>query len=241
MAFSTDTKAERWNLPVRFAPETGVALAHCALLATLLFCVAGLFWPKWAIVHVDEGGIVEIVSAVMLFAASVAALATLKGLPRLYISLGCFLLAEREIDTEIFAADSQLVGFFNGLDSMLEPGWVRLVLGSILIFGVVRHGLPTLWKAWKAKAPFLSVFALAVFAVVVAQVVDEIARPKHTDFTKITLMRLYVVEETLEMLFSIGIFASVLIGWRKSQVQETPHDTPYAFEPDDSRVPLTNK
>ncbi len=241
MAFSTDTNAEHDTLPVRFAPAVRVAMAHCVLLATLLFCVAGVFWPKWAIVHVDEGGIVEITSAVMLFAAAVAALVTLKGLPRIYISLGCFLLAEREIDTEIFAANSQFVGFFVTLDSMLEPTLVRILLGGILIFGVVWHGIPTLWKAWKAKAPFLSVLALAILAVVVAQVVDEIARPKHTDFSKLALMRFYVVEETLEMLFSIGIFASVLIGWRKSNLQESPHDTPFAFRSDDSRVPFTNK
>lgn len=241
MAFNTETKAERWALPVRFGPATRVAATHCALLATLLFCAAGVLWPSWAISHVDEGGFVEVTSAVMLFLAALAALLTLKGLPRIYISLGCFLLAEREIDTDIFVADNPLVAVFVTLDSMLEPTWVRLLLGGILIFGTVWHGIPTLWKAWKARAPFLSVFALAVLAVVVAQFVDEIARPKHTDFSKVTLMRLYVVEETLEMLFSIGIFASVLIGWRKSSLQERLHDTPFAFKSDDSRVPLTNK
>lgn len=241
MALSDETKAEQWNLPVRFAPATGVAATHCVLLGTLLFCGAGVLWPTWAIAHVDEGGIVEVTSALMLFLASVAALLTLKGLPRIYISLGCFLLAEREIDTGIFAADSPLIAVLDALDGMLEPTWIRILLGGILIFGTVWHGIPTLWKAWKARAPFLTVFAVAVLAVVVAQFVDEIARPKHTDFSKLTLMRLYVVEETLEMLFSIGIFASILIGWRKSNLQERLHDTPFAFKSDDSRVPLTNK
>ncbi len=241
MTFSTETKAERLTLPVRFAPATGVAVTHCVMLATLLFCVVGILWPTWAITHVNEGGIVEIASAVMLFGAAVAALVTLKGLPRVYISLGCFLLAEREIDTEIFATDSSIAAVFNAIDNMLDPTWVRVVLGLVLLFGVVWHGMPTIWKARKARAPFLTVFALAVLAVVVAQVVDQVARPKYTDFSQLTLMRLFVVEETLELLFSIGIFASVLIGWRKHQQHETMPDAPFAFEPDDSRVPLTNE
>ena len=91
----------------------------------------------------------------------------------------------------------------------------------IVLGGVVWHGIPNAWRALKARAPFLLVFLLAGMAAVVAQGLEEISSAMGAEMSQVMAIRLFALEETLEMFFSIGILAAVLIGWPKTKTDET--------------------
>ncbi len=202
-------------------------------VATLLLSVIAL-WPVQAAAFNQEGGLIETISAACLFAAGLAALVRFRGLKRLYIGLVCLLLAERELEAEIYAEGTTPFMVLNGLDVLLDMTLVRVVLAVLVLGGLVWHGIPAAWRAVKLQAPFLSVFVLAGLAAVVAQGLEEISSLYQASLSTKMMTRLFVLEETLEMYFSIGILASVLIGWPKEPTEETPHD-PNAARPSDPR------
>ena len=79
--------------------------------------------------------------------------------------------------------------------------------------------------AARQRAPFLFVFVLAGIAAVLAQLLEEVSDLFEADLSTLVAARLFVLEETLEMYFSIGILAAVLIGWPKSKTEEMANDS----------------
>lgn len=216
------------------APLVGVGESVVYAAAALVVLVLGFvaFWPEQAAVFNQEGGLFETISAVGLLSAGLVALYRFRGLSRLYIGLVCLLLAERELEAEVYAPGSGLFELLNGLDALLDMTVVRVVLAVLVLGGLVWHGIPNGWRAFRQKAPFLVVFVLAGMAAVIAQVLEEVAGAYSSQLSATMVARLFVLEETLEMFFSIGIFASVLIGWPKARTEETTDDLPSPRYPD---------
>lgn len=208
----------------RFGFDRVELRAALVLVAVILGAIA--IWPVQAAAFNQEGGLIETISAAGLFAAGLAALVRYRGLSRLYIGLVCLLLAERELEADIYPQDSLPFLLLDGLDALLDLTLVRVVLAVVILGGIIWHGVPNAWRALKLQAPFVTVFVLAGLAAVVAQVLEEVTGLYHANLSEKMVTRLFALEETLEMLFSIGILAAVLIGWPKSQIKETSHDRP---------------
>ncbi|WP_171207826.1 MULTISPECIES: hypothetical protein [unclassified Ruegeria] len=197
-----------------------------ALLVAVALLAIEVLWPMQIVPLSQEGGLLETISAAALFTAGIVALVRYPGLKRLYLGVVCFLLAERELEADVYAPDSLPFAILNGLDWALDLTAVRVVLLLVVLYGLVLHGVPTAWKAIKARAPFLIVFVLAGLMAVIAQVLEEISGAYGASLSVTAMTRLFVLEETLEMFFSIGLLASVLIGWPKRQTEESLNDTP---------------
>ncbi|WP_170400207.1 hypothetical protein [Ruegeria arenilitoris] len=217
--------------------ETGVALSpntgkfgtdHFAFRATIVLAAAILcgisLWPMQAAVFNQEGGLIETGSAVALLVAGLVALIRHRGISRLYIGVVLLLLAERELEADSYAVDSVPYVVLHSLDALLDMTVVRVVLAVIVLGGLVLHGVPNAWRALKERAPFLLVFFLAGMCAVIAQGLEEVSSAIGADMTAVMATRLFALEETLEMFFSIGILAAVLIGWPKAKADETPND-----------------
>ncbi|WP_282169182.1 hypothetical protein [Ruegeria atlantica] len=202
------------------------------LLIAILILAAVSIWPVQALALNEEGGLFETISAAALFASGLAALWRYPGITRLYIALVCLLLAERELEAEIYPVDSLPYWILNGLDSVLDMTSVRIVLAVIVIGGALWHGAPTAWQAVKRRAPFFLIFVLAGLLAVTAQLLEEVSGIYQADLSTLMTVRFFVLEETLEMFFSIGILASVLIGWPKSDAEETLNDLDLEQQPD---------
>ncbi len=193
------------------------------VMAVVILCAISI-WPMQAAVFNQEGGLIETASAVALFVAGIVALVRFRGISRLYIGLVLLLLAERELEADIYAVDSLPYFVLNGLDVLLDMTIVRVVLAVIVLGGVAWHGAPNAWRAFKQKAPFLLVFFIAGMSAVVAQILEEVSSAIGDEMSVVMATRLFVLEETLEMFFSIGILAAVLIGWPKSGTEGTMND-----------------
>ncbi len=201
-----------------------------AFLGLVLCAVA--IWPVQAEAFSQEGGLIETVSAIALFTASLAALVRFPGIKRLYIGIVCLLLTERELESDIYEKGSLPFLILDGLDGLLDITVVRIVLAIIVVGGLIWHGIPNGWRAVKARAPFLVVFVLAGTTTVVAQGLEAISSAYSAEMSVNMIARLFVMEEALEMFFSIGILASVLIGWPKTRIEETSNDTYIRSGPD---------
>jgi hypothetical protein len=201
--------------------STGLRIA-LALMAVVLVVIS--IWPEQASVFNQEGGLIETCSAFALLAAGLGAFYRFPGVKRLYIGVVCLLLAERELEADIYSVGTLPHSILSALDAMLDMTVVRLVLAVIVLGGLIWHGIPTGWRAFKARAPFLLVFFLAGMSAVVAQLLEEVSGMMSADLSEIMMLRLFVLEETLEMFFSIGILAAVLIGWPKAKTEETVND-----------------
>ncbi len=199
--------------------------AFCAaiFMAVLVLCAIWV-WPMQAAAFNQEGGLIETGSAVALLISGLAALYRYPGISRLYIGVVLLLLAERELEADIYAVDSVTYAVLGGLDDLLNMTIVRVVLAVVVLGGVVLHGVPNAWRALKARAPFLLVFFLAGMSAVVAQGLEEVSSAFGADMSDIMVTRLFVLEETLELFFSIGILAAVLIGWPKTKAEETSNE-----------------
>lgn len=197
------------------------------LFAALVVLAAVCIWPIQALPFNEEGGLFETISAAALFAAGLVALWRYPGISRLYIGLVCLLLAERELEADIYPVDSVPYWVLNGLDGLLDMTLVRIILAVLVVGGVVWHGVPNAWRAVKRRVPFFVIFVLTGMLAVIAQLIEEVSGIYSADLSAIMMVRFFVLEETLEMFFSIGILTSVLIGWPKSDSEETLND----FEP----------
>ncbi|SMO31969.1 hypothetical protein [Ruegeria faecimaris] len=212
---TTDTKRSFGLDQPLFRAAIGVAL-----LILVVLCI----WPVQAMSLSHEGGPFESISAAALVLAGGIALFRYRGISRLYIGLVCLLLAERELAADIYAVDSLPYGILNGLDTLLDMNAVRVILAVLALGGLLWHGVPNGWRAFKQRVPFLMVFFLAGMCAVVAQGLEEVSGALKDDLSDQMIMRLFVLEETLEMFFSIGILASVLIGWPKATTEENLND-----------------
>ncbi len=199
------------------------AFSAAIVLGVVILCAISL-WPMQAAVFNQEGGLIETGSAAALLAAGLVALYRYRGISRLYIGLVLLLLAERELEADIYAVDSTPYFILHGLDVLLDMTVVRVVLAVIVLGGVAWHGVPNAWRALKERAPFLLVFFLAGMCAVVAQGLEEVSSAIDTEMSTIMATRLFVLEETLEMFFSIGILSAVLIGWPKAKADETTNE-----------------
>lgn len=215
---------------VSLGPKRAVYVS--VLLIATLVLVAVSIWPVQALALNDEGGLFETISAAALIASGVAALWRYPGITRLYIALVCLLLAERELEAEIYPVDSLPYWALNGLDNLLDMTLVRVVLAVVVIGGALWHGVPTAWQAVKRRAPYFVIFVLAGLLAVIAQLLEEVSGIYQADLSAIMAVRFFVLEETLEMFFSIGILASVLIGWPKTDAEETLNDLDLEQQPD---------
>lgn len=231
MTFKSETPTGDY-VPVA---SVGVLPTKVLLAAVGLCCVALLaaitIWPIEASAFNQEGGVIETVSAAGLFVAGIAAFYRFPGVRRLYIGLVCLLLAERELEASIYTTGSVPFVILDGLDIILDVTLVRILLAVLVLGGIVTHGIPCGWRALKLRAPFLLVFVLAGTAAVVAQLLEEMAGFYGASLSLTMATRLFVLEETLEMFFSIGLLASVLIGWPKLLTEETkdePNRNPIA-------------
>ncbi len=189
-------------------------------LATLALTMATL-WPLHASAVSHEGGPIETISAAALFAAGMAALYRFPGVNRMYIGLVCLLLAERELEADIYPMGSTLYWVLSTFDTLLDIAVLRVALGLLVIGGFIRHGIPNVLRALKLRAPFLLVFVLAGLSACVAQVLEEVSGIYAADLSHAMMVRVFVLEEMLEMFFSIGVLVAVLIGWPKTYFQET--------------------
>ncbi|WP_299752665.1 hypothetical protein [uncultured Tateyamaria sp.] len=192
-------------------------IAFCTALglAALALTMATL-WPLQASAVSHEGGPIETISAAALFAAGVTALYRFPGLNRMYIGLVYLLLAERELDAGIYPMGSKFYWVLSSIDTLLDITVLRVVLAVLIIGGFSLHGIPNALRALKLRAPFLLVFVLAGLLACVAQVLEEVSSVHAADLSHVMIVRLLVWEEILEMFFSIGMLAAVLIGWPKA-------------------------
>ncbi len=216
--------------------DTGVArltIWFAVLSGVVLLGAVGI-WPEQALVFNQEGGLFETISAACLFAAGVAALWRYPGVTRLYIGLTFLLLAERELEESVYSEGSLPFLILVGLDAVLDVTVVRVVLACVILGGVIWHGIPTGWRAVKQRTSFMIVFIVAGCLAVIAQLLEEFTGLHSDALSSVMKTRLFVLEETLEMFFSIGILASVLIGWPKSKSDETSHDKDIRAFPDPS-------
>lgn len=197
---------------------------RAALVVAVLVLIVIAIWPMQASVFNQEGGPFETISAAALFVSGVASLYRFSGIKRLYIGLVCLLLAERELEADVYAVDSLPYFVLHGLDVLLDMTIVRVVLAVLVLGGLFWHGVPNAWRALKQRAPFLLIFFLAGMCAVVAQSLEEISSAFDAEMSEVMVTRLFVLEETLEMFFSIGILAAVLIGWPKSSTEENVND-----------------
>ncbi|WP_170329432.1 hypothetical protein [Ruegeria arenilitoris] len=201
----------------------GSVLSAAIVLGIVILCAISL-WPMQAAEFNQEGGLIETGSAAALLAAGLVALYRYRGISRLYIGVVLLLLAERELEADIYAVDSTPYFILNGLDGLLDMTVVRVVLAVIVLGGLVWHGIPNGCRAFKERAPFLLVFFLAGMCAVIAQGLEEVSSAIGAEMTAVMATRLFVLEETLEMFFSVGILAAVLIGWPKAKADETIHE-----------------
>ncbi|MFY2824590.1 hypothetical protein [Ruegeria sp. MALMAid1280] len=208
----------------------GTVFSASIVLGVVILCAISL-WPVQAAVFNQEGGLIETGSAAALLVAGLAALCRYRGISRLYIGVVLLLLAERELEADIYAVDSTPYFILHGLDVLLDMTVVRVVLAVIVLGGVAWHGVPNAWRAMKARAPFLLVFFLAGTCAVVAQGLEEVSSAIGAEMTAAMATRLFVLEETLELFFSIGILAAVLIGWPKAKAGETTNDQTTQSDP----------
>ncbi len=200
-----------------------IAFRAALALGAVLLGVAAL-WPVQSSTLNQEGGLIETLSAAALFSAGLAAFYRFPGIKRMYIGLVCLLLAERELDADIYPVGSMPFEVLTGLDAALDITAVRIALGLIVLGGLVCHGIPNAFRAARDRAPFLVIFVLAGTCAVVAQGLEEVSFLYREVFSGIMMVRFFVLEEMLEMFFSIGIFASVLIGWPKAEIDGTLND-----------------
>lgn len=199
------------------------AFRAAIVLALIILCAIAV-WPLQAAAFNQEGGLIETGSAAALLVAGLAALYKFRGARRLYIGVVLLLLAERELEADIYSVDSVAYLILNGLDNLLDMTVVRVVLAVIVLGGIGWHGVPTAWRAWKQRAPFLLIFFLAGMCAVVAQGLEEISSALGDTMSVTMSTRLFALEETLEMFFSIGILAAVLIGWPKAKTDGASND-----------------
>ncbi len=200
--------------------------SFCAALGLATFALTmAMLFPLRASAVSHEGGPIETVSAAALFAAGVAALYRFPGLNRMYIGLVCLLLAERELDAGIYPIGSTRYWVLSNFDTLLDMAVLQVALAVLVMGGFARHGMPnTLW-ALKLRAPFLQVFVFAGLSACIAQVVEEVSGVYAADLSDVVMVRLFVLEEMLEMLFAVGVLIAVLIGWPKTHFQRRLNGT----------------
>ncbi len=232
MAYKNEsrTRAVRLGSSTPFCINSFLFRATMVLMISLLCAIA--IWPLQFSAFNHEGGLIETISAGALLSAGLTALVRFPGITRLYIGLVCLLLAERELEAEVFSPDSVAYMILNGLDMLLDTTMVRVALVAIVAGGVIWHGIPSAWRAFRVRAPFLLIFVMAGFAAVVAQLLEEISGFFGASLSHLMIARLFVLEETLEMYFSIGILAAVLIGWPKPRSEETQNEQQSQPDPD---------
>jgi hypothetical protein len=224
MSYKEDFEAgTHLSLSARNFGTDRVAFRASIVAGIVILCAISL-WPMQAAVFNQEGGLIETGSAAALLVAGLVALYRYRGISRLYIGVVLLLLAERELEADIYAVDSVPYYVLHGLDVLLDMTLVRVVLAVIVLGGLVWNGIPNAWRALKVRAPFLLVFFLAGMCAVIAQGLEEISSAIGADMTTVMATRLFVLEETLEMFFSIGILAAVLIGWPKAKADEITNE-----------------
>ncbi|WP_050603287.1 hypothetical protein [Ruegeria sp. 6PALISEP08] len=224
MTFKADDQVDNlFTGPVTGFEFIQLVLWGAVLLASALV-VTVLIWPGHVAGYNQEGGVIETVSAAGLFAAGLVALWRYRGFCRSYIGLTFLLLAERELEADIYSKDSLPFMLLDSLDVFLDISWVRVALVLIMLGGAIWHGIPTGLRAFKRRNLSLMVFFAAGCVAVIAQLLEEYAGLYSGALSDLMKVRLFVLEETLEMFFSIGILASVLIGWPKTQSNGTTHD-----------------
>ena len=213
------------NPSIRIGANRNVFFVVLVSAVSFLFVV--LIWPEAAAAFIQEGGLIETISATALLVSGLVALTRFRGISRLYIGLVCLLLAERELEAEVYTEGSAPFVVLNWVDLLLDVTAVRIVLAAIVIGGLLWHGIPNGIKALKIRAPFLMIFFLAGSVAVLAQLLEEISGLFDEYLSVAMATRLFVMEETLEMYFSIGILAAVLIGWPKPKSEEKQNDQQY--------------
>ena len=224
MTYKTDDQAHGLSNGPGAGTGLGRRTRWFAAVTGVMLLGAIVIWPEQAAFFNQEGGLFETVSAVCLFVAGVVALWRYPGVTRLYIGLTFLLLAEREFEESVYLEGSLPFLILAGLDAMLDMTMIRVVLACVILGGVIWHGIPTGWRAVKQRVPFMIVFIAAGCLAVIAQLLEEYTGLHSDALSTVMKTRLFVMEETLEMFFSIGILASVLIGWPKSKSDETSHD-----------------
>ncbi len=213
------------NPSIRIGANRNVFFVVLVSAVSFLFVV--MIWPEAAAAFIQEGGLIETISATALLVSGLVALARYRGVSRLYIAVVCLLLAERELEAEVYTEGSAPFVVLNWVDLLLDVTAVRIALAAIVIGGLLWHGIPNGIKALKIRAPFLMIFFLAGSVAVLAQLLEEISGLFDEYLSVAMATRLFVMEETLEMYFSIGILAAVLIGWPKPKSEEKQNDQQY--------------
>ena len=205
-------------------PSNGFGFAVATL--SVFCCLSAIaIWPRQAAVFNQEGGPIETLSAGCLLLAGLVALVKFQGFKRLYIGLICLLLSERELEAEIYLDGTLFHSVLSGLDDVLDIALVRVALLVTICAGLLLHGTPVALLAMKQRTPSFFVFLGAGMCALVAQILEEISSAFDDVMHPLMVMRLFVLEETLEMFFAAGILAAVLIGWPKSKSEGVSNGT----------------
>jgi len=215
-------------MPHEHAGNGRLILWAWALVSLVLVGLCILF-PNRIDPHAQEGGVIETVAALTLICAGIAAFAGFKGFARLYIPLGCFLLAERELDSDTFDENGLIHGLLTMIDAFLDQTAVQLCMLLILLGGVAWHGGAAAWQAWKRRSVAFRLFLVAGSMAAVAQGFEELVELRSAGLARAYYVRLFIVEEMLEMLFSVGLLIAVLMVLRETNRRSSAHDT--AAEP----------
>lgn len=218
-----------WALMLRKHPGNSGSILSAWVFMSLFLVGLCVLFPQRISPYAQEGGAIETVAALGLICAGIAACGAFKGFARIYIALGCLLLAERELDSDTFSENSLIHRLLDSIDALLDHTILQACLLLILLGGVAWHGFSAAWGAWKRRSEAFRLFLAAGTVAIVAQGFEELAEFYSAAQDQENFMRLFIVEEMLEMMFSVGLLVSILMGWRETKGSENTYDT--AIEP----------
>lgn len=204
-----------------FLPTAAIGLLVLALTAGFPRALGGYF---------HEGGVVETLSAVLLFAAAVLLPARMSG--AVYLSIILALLAEREFDGALLSDGNPLRIGQEWLEThLLHNRLFVAALGVWLLWALARKGWPMFRDALRAQRPEPFLLLLAVGFAALGQIAGEGAKHFAALLSETAYVQLMIVEELAELYFSVGIFAALLVGWPQRQIAGRRNERPDRHAP----------
>lgn len=169
-----------------------------------------MIFPTAMVGYFNEGGVVEVLCAIMLALCAVLILFKRPVLAQLHLSLLCFLLAEREFEADLLAPQAWLRRANEWLEAhVLHQTLPVVILGCVLLCGAIIYSLPQV-RALSLKSSSLAQLLLAgVGFAVTGQVAGESLKFLEEGLTPITAARLWITEELAEFFFALAVFCAV--------------------------------
>ncbi len=191
-------------------------LIRTPVLVVLSVMVAGAVAGLGRAPLFEEGGPVEMASAVGLLALAIVALSVRGRAWGWAVPVMLLLLAAREFDLDkSLLSDGMLkLRFYTGNAPPVEKAMGAVVIGLILatFANLLRRGLRPWLSALRAAAPWAVWLGVGLLAVVVAKSLDGIGRklaPLGLELTEQSGRAFGALEETLELLFVLALVAAM--------------------------------